>query len=176
MDIATQAEIVLRKAGYETWSWSGGPVQVICFENQALMGFLHVFPTAEALLNDWEKAQQVALDRHTAALRSAGAKAWNVYSVFLTGEVSSALAGRVERIEEDFTLARKLARVGVQTSAAVVRALLPLLPIRAQPSLGTIDYEKRLRSRLQDIPADAVTAFLGSVPAADVADILEAGS
>ena len=74
MDIAIQAEIVLRKAGYETWPWSGGLVQVICFENEALMGFLHVFPTAEALLNDWEKAQQVALGRHTAALRSAGAQ------------------------------------------------------------------------------------------------------
>jgi hypothetical protein len=176
MDISTQAEIDLREADYETWTWSGGMVPVVCFENQATIGFLHVFLSADKLLADWEQAQKVVLSRYTAALRSAGAKAWNVYSVFLTHEVSPTLVRRIERIEEDFTMARKIARVGIKTNEDLIGALLPLLPVRAQPSIGKTDYEERLRSRLQDVPDEALEAFLGRVSPIDVARILEEGS
>ena len=176
MNIATQAEIDLREANYGTWTWSGGMVPVVCFENQATIGFLHVFPSADKLLGGWEQAQQVVLSRHTAALRSAGAKAWNVYSVFLTHEVSTKLSRKIERIEEDFTMARKIARVGIKTNADLIRALLPLLPVRAQPSIGETDYGERLRLRLQDVPDEALEAFLGRVSPVDVARILEEGS
>jgi hypothetical protein len=173
MDILTQAEIVLREAQYETWPWSGGPVPAICFEDQTLVGFLHTSPSAESLLKGWEKAQESALGRHAVALRSAGNKAWNVYSVFLAERGTAELNWRTERIEEDFSLARKIARANIQTNADLVRALLPLLRIRAQPTLGEAHYSDRVRARLKDVPASAVTAFVGAASAADVAHILE---
>jgi len=173
MDIPTQAEIVLREAQYATWPWSGGPVPAICFEDRTVIGFLHTFSSAESLLTGWEQAQESALGRHAVALRSAGNKAWNVYSVFLAERGAAEFSRRIERIEEDFSLARKIARANIQTNADLVRALLPLLRIRAQPTLGDAHYSDRVRARLKDIPARAVTAFVGAASAADVAHILE---
>ncbi len=176
MDISTQAEIVLRDAQYETWSWPGPNGPVTCFESAAVMGFVHIFETAEALMAGWQAGQKAALARHAASLRGAGTKAWNVYSVFLTAERAPALARAIERIEEDFTLTRKIARIAVTTAEDVERALLPLMAIRSQPMLGASNFEDRLRARLKDVPADAVTAFLNETPAADVARILGAKS
>src|SRR5688572_30903989 len=115
MDIATQAEIVLRGAGYETWPWTGVLPSVTCFENAALIGFVHVFSSADELLTHWEAAQQAVVSRHSAALRAAGAKAWNVYSVFLAENPAPTQQRAVERIEENFALTRKIARTGVRT-------------------------------------------------------------
>lgn len=175
MDIRTQAEIVLRNALYDTWTW-GGSVPVTCFENAALMGFVHVFASAETLLNGWAAIQQATLARHAAAIRSGGAKAWNVYSVFLTNDPTSERDRAIDRIEEDFSLTRKIARASVRTPDDVERALLPLISIRAEPLLGGSNFEARLRSRLKDVPADAVTAFLSEAPGFEVARILGATS
>lgn len=176
MDISTQAEIVLRNAHYETWSWSGQNGSVTCFESAAIMGFVHVFESAEALMSGWQTGQKTALARHAASLRGAGTKAWNVYSVFLTADRAPLLARAIERIEEDFTLTRKIARTSIMTAEDLERSLLPLMAIRSQPMLGASNFEDRLRSRLKDVPADAVTAFLNETPAADVARILGAKS
>lgn len=173
MDIATQAEVLLRGAGYETWTWTGATPAVICFENAALIGFVHVFPTANDLLTRWQEAQTSALSRHGPALRAAGAKAWNVYSVFLTEEQTSIQQRAVERIEEDFTLTRKIVRAGVRTQDDLERTLLPLTAIRAQPLISETDFEDRLRSRLKNVSPDVLTAFLGPIPAEEVARILE---
>lgn len=176
MDIATQAEIVLRNAHYETWSWSGPSGPVTCFESAALMGFVHVFVNADALMSGWQASQKTTLARHAASLRGAGIKAWNVYSVFLTAEHAPSLTRAIERIEEDFTLTRKIARAAVTTAEDVERSLLPLMGIRAQPLLGATNFEDRLRSRLKDVPTDAVAAFLNETPALEVARILGARS
>lgn len=176
MDISTQAEIALRNAQYETWSWSGQDGPVTCFESTAVMGFVHVFESAEVLMAGWQTCQKTALARHAASLRGAGAKAWNVYSVFLTSDRAPSLARAIERIEEDFTLTRKIARASVTTPEDVERSLLPLMAIRSQPLLGASNFEDRLRARLKDLPADAVTAFLNETAAADVASILGAKS
>jgi hypothetical protein len=172
MDIYIQAEIVLRDAGYDTWSWTQSPPSVISFENQTLIGFIHVFETAGALLEKWQSDQQAVLARHSAALRGAGPKAWNVYSIFLTAEQGTQGQRGVERIEEDFSLTRKIARTAVRTPQDVERVLLPLIGIKAQPLLTEVDFETRLKTRLKDIPADAVTAFLGPIKAEEVARIL----
>lgn len=176
MDIATQAEIMLRNAQYETWSWSGPSGPVTCFESAALMGFVHVFETADGLLAGWQVRQKTTLARHAAMLRGAGAKAWNVYSVFLTAEHAPTHARAIERIEEDFTLTRKIARTAVTTAEDIERTLLPLMGIRAQPILGATNFEDRLRTRLKDVPPEAVTAFLNETSAVDVARILGARS
>lgn len=176
MDIFTQAEILLRDAQYETWTWTGAAGPVTCFENAALMGFVHVFGSGDALLGSWKENQQIALARHAASLRRAGAKAWNVYSVFLTPD-EDALRGReIERIEEDFSLTRKIARASITTPDDVEKALLPLLSIRSKPLLGASNFETRLRTRLKDIPPDAVTAFLSETTPAEIARILGATS
>ena len=176
MDIFTQAEILLRDDQYETWTWTGSAGPVSCFENAALMGFVHVFDTANALLGTWKEMQQFALARHAASLRGAGAKAWNVYSVFLTPDQNPRRGREIERIEEDFSLTRKIARASITTADDVEKALLPLLSIRSKPLLGAANFETRLRTRLKDIPADAVTAFLNETTPAEVARILGATS
>jgi hypothetical protein len=174
MDTATQAEIVLRGAGYDTWSWTGSSPAVTCFESAAVIGFLHVFPSATDLLTRWEAAQQTVLSRHAPALKVAGAKAWNVYSIFLTPDESIDGRRAIERIEENFSLTRKIARGAIQTADDVERALLPLTAVRAQPLLADADFQARLRSRLKDVPPEALTAFLGDVTAEEVARILGA--
>lgn len=176
MDIFTQAEILLRDAQYETWTWTGSARSVTCFENAALMGFIHVFDTADALLSTWTEDQQVALARHAASLRGAGAKAWNVYSVFLTPDQDVRRGREIERIEEDFSLTRKIAKASIITADDVERSLLPLLPIRSKPLLGASNFETRLRIRLKDISSDAVTAFLKEATPAEIARILGATS
>jgi hypothetical protein len=172
MDIGMQAEVVLRQAGYETWPWLSGPTPAVCFENEAVAGFLHAFDTGEALLAGWRGAQDVALARHASALRIAGDKAWNIYSVLLAREASPELAREIERIEEDFSMTRKIARAGIQSAQDLTRALLPLLPLISQPTIIDADYDAQLRDRLKDVPVHAVTAFLGPVDPADVARIL----
>lgn len=176
MDIATQAEIILRDAQYDTWTWTGVTPAVTCFENAALMGFVHVFESAEALLQGWTASQHAALTRHAPAIRSAGAKAWNVYSFFLTSDPTPLLDRAIERIEEDFSLTRKIARASIQTSDDVEHAFLPLISVKAKPMLGASNFETRLRNRLKDVPADAVTAFLSETPGVEVARILGATS
>lgn len=172
MDITTQAEVLLRRAGYDTWVWPSGAQSVVCFENAAVIGFVHVFATADDLLTDWLEAQNAALSRYSAALRLAGAKAWNVYSVFVTEEQIPTQQRAVELIEEDFALTRKIARTGVRTQDDLERALLPLTAVRSQPLPSDTDFEDRLRSRLKDVAPDVLAAFLGSAPAEDVAKML----
>lgn len=176
MDILTQAEIALRNAQYETWSWAGPGGQVTCFESAALIGFVHIFETADTLMARWQGTQKATLARHAAMLRGAGAKAWNVYCIFLTAERAPMLTRSIERIEEDFTLTRKIARAAVTTPEDVEKALLPLMGIRAQPVLGVTNFEDRLRNRLRDIPDEAVATFMNETPALDVARILGAKS
>jgi hypothetical protein len=169
MDIQTQTEILLREGGFDTWSFTGVSPAVICFESAALIGFVHVFATAEELLANWEQAQHRVLARHSAALRAAGAKAWNVYSIFLS-EGSAAQQRVVERIEENFNLTRKIARSGIVTREDVEHALLPLTAIRSQPLISNSDFHERLRSRLEDVPEHALSAFLGSVAVEEVVE------
>jgi hypothetical protein len=176
MDITLQAEIILRRAGYETWPWTATSPAVICFENAMTIGFIHLFESAEALLNGWRARQQTILSRHAAALRLAGGKAWNVYSIFLTDEQAPTHQRAIQRIEEDFALTRKIARTAIRTPEDIERALLPLTAVRAQPMLSKSDFEIRLRSRLKEVSPEAVTAFLGEASAAEVARILGSSS
>jgi hypothetical protein len=172
MDIVTQAEIVLREAGYATWPWTGASPPVTCFENATLVGFVHVFGTARELLDNWEIAQQRVLARHAAGLRAAGAKAWNVYSVFLTSELAQDLQRSVEKLEENFSLTRKIARTGIQTGEDVSNVLMSLGPIKSQPLLENADLTDRVRARAKDIPGDALNAFLNDLSPEDVVEIL----
>ena len=174
MDIATQAEIVLRDAAYETWLWTGTTPAVICFESPVLVGFVHVFESADALLGQWEERQRKVLSRHAIALRTAGVKAWNVYSIFLTEERAPSRQRAIERLEENFSLTRKIARAAICTYKDLEYALLPLTAIKSQPVLEDADFEDRLRSQLKGVPRRALNAFFGDQSEDDVARALGA--
>jgi hypothetical protein len=176
MDVGTQTEIILRGAGFETWPWSGGVVPVTCFENDVVAGFVHVFRSAGDLLASWEQAQYATLNRYSVPLRSAGTKAWNIYSIFLAEDGTPEIARLIERIEEDFSMARKIARGDIRSGDDLRAALLPLLPIQAQPALGESHYSERLRARLKDLPPPVVDAFIGPASAPDVAHMLDTDS
>jgi hypothetical protein len=122
--------------------------------------------------DDWAARQQLVLTRHATVLRGAGAKAWNVYSVFLTADHSASKRRAIERIEEDFSLTRKIVCAGVRTADDVDNAVLPLTAVWAQPLLRESNFEVRLRSRLKEMSSDAVTAFLGKATPEEVARIL----
>jgi hypothetical protein len=172
MDISKQVEIVLRNAGFETWIWAEGTRSAICFEDASVIGFAHIFSSADTLLAEWKSAQQLLLLGHAPALRTSGAKAWNVYSVFLSLDIAKPSARLVERIEEDFTLTRKIARAGIQTVEDVQQALLPLTKLRSQPVIDPANFRERLYAGLAELPAEAVTAFLDNAPVGDVARLL----
>lgn len=172
MDISTQSEIVLRDAGYETWISTSAYGITMCFENAAIIGFVHVFDSVRSLLAHWKERQEIILARHTVELRGAGLKAWNVYSVFLTEEYATTQRQKIAQIEENFELTRKIARASIRTPRDVEQALLPLTTIRAQPILGDVDFVKRIRSQLTDVSPRAVTAFLGGANTDDVAKLL----
>lgn len=176
MDIGTQSEIILREGGYNTWAWTGASPPVICFENATLVGFIHIFGSAEDLLTSWEAAQQRILARHAAALRAAGNKAWNVYSVFLTSELSPARQREIEKLEEDFTLTRKIARTAIQSLEDLEVVLMPLVPIRSQPLLDNTAVADRLRTRAKEVPVQALEAFLADLTPEDVAEILRSAT
>jgi hypothetical protein len=176
MDITAQAEVVLRDAGYDTWQWPGTKSSVTCFENSAIIGFLHVFASAAELLARWEASQKAVLSRYSPALRDAGAKAWNVYSVFLAPDATSDSQREVERIEENFVLTRKIARTGIRLHEDIERALLPLVAVKAQPVLSDTDFHARLVGRLSDVPRGALAAFLDNRSAEEIARLLAEAS
>jgi hypothetical protein len=173
MDIESQTEILLRGAGFDTWAWAEGPVPAVAFESVAIAGFVHVFPTASDLLAGWADAQRVAFDRHHLALRAAGAKAWNIYSIFLAQGATAVEERAIERIDEDFSMARKIARGNVIDGDDLRMALLPLLPIQSKPVLENTHYQELLRARLKDLAPAVVDAFVGAATPGDIAHMLE---
>ena len=173
MDIAYQVEIALRDAGYATWRARQGSNFVICFENPVLIGFVYVFDSASALLTQWESAQETVLKQYSGALRGAREKAWNVYSIFLTGEEDPSRQRAIQRLEENFALTRKIARGSIRTAKDVRHVLLPITSVQARPSLGVTDFEDRLKNRLKEVSSEAVSAFLADTDANDVAHLLE---
>jgi hypothetical protein len=173
MDIHTQSEIVLREAGYDTWQSEKGGRVVTCLESQSIVGFIHVFETCDELLSRWRDSQQLTLNRYAAALRPAGVKAWNVYSIFLTSAVgTSAEIFEIEKVEEDFTLTRKLVRCNVTLAEDVSSALLPLLPVRSFAAVTVTDYEAQLHKRLSGVNEQVARIFLSTASALEVATLL----
>ena len=177
MEIETQIEIVLREAGYTTLPWIGGRVPVVCFEDDVVAGFAHVFPSVTDMLSGWRDVQNLSLARHAASLRVGGRKAWNVCCVFLTaGQADAGQSRAAGRIEEDFVTTRKIARADIRSPVELRRALLPLLPLQNSPSLEAIDLRERVRTRSKEMPTTVLEGFIGSATATDVAKMLLSAS
>lgn len=162
-------EAVLREAHYDTWRVKPGEGPLV-FENPAVIGFVHVFPSAAALIDSWADVEQTTLRQFATRFRSAGEKAWNVYSIFLSEVAGS--ESELEKIEENFVLTRKIARSGVATTSEVTASLLPILPLQSVPTLEDGDLEQRLRVQLEGIHAAAFEFLSGEATPADLANLL----
>jgi hypothetical protein len=172
-DVYRQADAVLRRAGYSTASATTELGDLVRFEDDAVLGFLRVFPTAQDLVTRWRSAERADLAESASRLRAAPIKAWNVYSVFLAlAPASPEDAREIDRIEEDFTSTRKIARAGIAALPDIERALLPILPLATLTSFSVSDYESRLRTRLGFLAQDALETLLGDADPKEIARIL----
>ena len=170
MDIYRQSEVILQRAGYRTRFTTTSAGDVLDFEDDVAIGFLHVFPGPKDLLTQWQAVQKADLVRHALQLRAAPNKAWNVYCVFLTNHMGSGdMAEQIDRIEEDFVSTRKIARAGVVSLVDLERALLPLLPLQTLADLSVTDFDARLRPRLAFLPRSVAEAIIRGDEGAEIA-------
>jgi hypothetical protein len=144
------------------------------------MGFACVFETAKILLSEWPALETKFLMNFSPALKRAGEKTWNVYSVFLCAENASEDETRAIRwIEENLERTRKVTGIVPNGRGDLITALLPLLPIQYQPRLDSEDFDltQRLGRRIASIAPPAERAALDSgVPASEVVRLLGAES
>jgi hypothetical protein len=176
IELLAQIQATLNGARYSTWLAEFETLPVICFEDEVIFGFVSVFSKPNDLITRWRATETSFLRRFAPNIRSAGDKAWNVYSVFLCSEAASDTEAREIRwIEEDLERTRKLTANGVTTREDVTIALLPLLPLQHQPLLLTDDIKERLTRRIQAIaPRAAEVALDEETPAIEVARLLGA--
>jgi hypothetical protein len=160
-DLTSNVHLVLRDGGYTTWNENISGPDVIGFEDEALLGFVCTFQTPQDLLRVWRDVETSLLNKHSARLREAGDKAWNVYSAFLTSGCPDDGEDRSIRwIEENLERTRKLAAANAVTRSDVENALLPLLPISSKPVLDAESTGERLTRRIQMIAPDVGEAAL----------------
>jgi hypothetical protein len=130
------------------------------FEDETLLGFVCEL-SLESLLQTWSSRQDDFLRNNARTLANSALKAWNLYSVFLSSDVSDEAARKsIITIEEDFRASRKVILAGVQTTADVVRALYPFIPIQNIAALETSDSLLKLQGRLSALPQAAVDVLL----------------
>jgi hypothetical protein len=175
-DITSSVQIILQEAGYATWLVAVDQLTVVCFEDDAVMGFVSIFEEPGLLLQNWRSVESTLLTRHAPRFREAEEKAWNVYSIFLCSKPASEDETReIRRIDEDLERTRKVAACGLAVHADIVTALLPVLPIQYRPRLEGEDLTERLKKRIAAIAPAAVDVALDeTVAPADVVRLLGA--
>jgi hypothetical protein len=173
-DITSTAQIILQEAGFETWLVGVDQHTAVCFEDDAIMGFVCIFDEPHALLEHWGSMEIALLKRHASRFRAAEEKAWNIYSIFLCAMTASENETRaIRRIDEDLERTRKIAACGLAGHDDVVTALLPILPIQYRPQLEDEDVTERLKRRIAAIaPAVVDVALEEDVPPTEVVRML----
>ena len=165
MSLVDDAVVVLREAGYRVRDRK--PKEEALFEDDTVMGIVVAYPDARALLDGWQREQDRFLGECANQIRRAPSKAWNMYTVHLTGTAAGVKDVAVlNRIEEDFRATRKIARVA-GSREEVVQALLPLLPLQAYVSGSVEGLPDRLR-RVLKLRPETLTAVLNS-PSEEIA-------
>lgn len=174
IDIQSAMQVLLKEARYETQPSEINGQWNIQFEDDSLVGFCCEFPDPESMLETWREREEAILKKYATSFRSAGEKAWNVYCVFLCQKTPSETEERAVRwIEENLERTRKLAACGINTRQALGDAILPLLPIRYQPSLDREETTERIIRRVESIAPKAANIVLdSSVPATEVVRVL----
>jgi hypothetical protein len=177
-DLKPILQALLQDAGYKTWLVALDKYEAVAFEDDATMGFVSIFETGAELLKEWQNLETKFLMNFSLALKKAGDKTWNVYSVFLCAAHAVEDEARAIRwIEEDLQRTRKVTGLVPNGRRDVVTALLPLLPIQYQPRLNTDDFNltQRLKRRIGSIaPAAEQAALDQGVTATEVVRLLGA--
>ena len=175
IDILSQAEVLLKAAGYRTWRSLQGADINVGFEDGSSIGFLYVFDTAAALLDTYESREETTLATYSSSLGQARAKALNVYSVFITSDdPGTDIQRRVLRVEENLHRTRKIARASVTSQRALEVALLPLLPIIARTQSKQSDYQERLANKITKAAGKPISqAFFGPASGEEIATMLQ---
>ena len=175
-NLKSQLQIILQDAGYSTWLGVIDELEVVGFEDEAVMGFACIFKEVLDMLNRWRDVETRLLTKHASSLQRGGEKTWNVYSVFLSQTVPDEVQSREIRwIEEDLERTRKLAACGVVDQQTLIASLLPLLPLQSQPSLDRDDFDvtQRLTRRIGNIAPPITTVALDpKVSASEVIRLL----
>jgi len=173
-DMTVTVQIVLEEAGYAVWLAPAEELTAVCFEDDAVMGFVCVFVEPEHLLLRWRSIESALLVRHASRFRAAEEKAWNVYSIFLCPKQGTEeQTSEIRRIDEDLERTRKIAACGLAGKADIITALLPVLPIQYRPILEAEDLTERLKKRIASIaPAAVDVALNDAVPASEVVPLL----
>jgi|SRR5581483_1158433 len=162
-DLKSQLQAILQDSGYNTWLTGFDDLEIVGFEDDAVMGFACVYENVDTLLKEWRSLESKILKKHAPALLKAGEKTWNVYFVFLTsGPATQPQQRKVRWIEENLEKTRKITGCQVSTRDDLVQVLLPLLPIQYQPQLDTEDFDlkQRLRKRIAGIAPNLQDAAL----------------
>jgi hypothetical protein len=161
IDLLSTAQILLRDADFTTRLDSLDQKNLVCFEDDTLVGFCYEFKDPQSLLAEWKARESSILTRFASSFRSAGDKAWNVYCAFLCESPADPVQTReVHWIEENLERTRKIAACGIGTRDELVRVLLPLLPIQYQPKLRAEDVTERLERRIVAIAPKAAHVAL----------------
>ncbi len=161
MPLLPEVEALLSTAGYRT-AHNSALVSSITFEDDILFGFVVEYDTVGSLQENWASAEQNFLNLHAPSLRRAEQKAWNCYSVHITGDTGSEADIRcLLAIEEDFRSTRKIARAGVASRKDLVRAFAPVLPLENVITHGLQPTAPDLKGRLHEWPLPAVEALAG---------------
>ncbi|MDO8354959.1 MAG: hypothetical protein Q7U76_01025 [Nitrospirota bacterium] len=152
IDVLSTLQVVLREAGFTTRLTSIERSSIVCFEDDALLGFGCIFEDPSSLLERWKSMEIAFLKRYAPSVRAAGEKAWNVYCLFLCGVAADPTQSRQVRwVEEDLERTRKIAACGLVSRDELLRALLPILPLQYQPALRAEDVTERLQMRIRTI-------------------------
>lgn len=148
MSVIEWAERALVNAGYQVVRAVGGPDR-LTFEDESLIGLVRTYDKPAEIIETWVEEQNRFLREHALALRQTQEKSWNVYSIFLSSGLASAVESRrMTQIEEDLIATRKIASAGVTSAEDAARALAPLLPIRSI-TLQHDDVLTRMRGTLR---------------------------
>ncbi len=145
-NLNSTVQVVLQEAGYRTWLVTLDSLVPICFEDEAVMGFVCIFDDMASLINRW---------------RAVETELWNVYSIFLCSVGSDETKQRqIRSIEEDLERTRKITACGLVGREDVVSALLPILPLQSRPIMERENVVDRLRKRIDTIAPVATAAIL----------------
>ena len=151
-EVLSMVQVVMQNANYRTWDVGGCEIPAVGFEDEATMGFVCAFDSPTQIIDRWRETEAILLARHAPQFRTAGEKAWNVYSVFVTkAHPTNEERREVKWIEENLEQTRKITATSVVVREDVVKALLPLLPIIAKPVLAPEDSTQRLLRRIEVI-------------------------
>jgi hypothetical protein len=175
-DILGTALALLTTAGLDASRVQIGDKEAVVFEDSTVLGFIFAYKSPSDVTEGWQKISEKAVSEYQFALRRAGLKAWNTYTVLLAeDEGHQGDVAAFASIEENLAGTRKIARMAVRDADDIRAALLPLLPLQAAPQLEAVDIPQEIRQRATELTTRMVDAFLSTADDSIVLQVLEEG-